>query len=222
MPTLKIKEDLASIVLLGKFNPAIFQPFWMASKGLLREVEAEAAKIEVILPELAKFRTGWMEVVVTADRFVAVTHDPAMQPMLRDLVVGLFELLEHTPTTHLGLNRSLSVDLLDEDRWHRLGHKLAPKEPWNDLLQKPGLRNLQIEGTRPDQRPGRVIVRIEPSQKYPHAAFIEHTTELQRAAGELSGTSVFVEALRNEWTAAMAEARSVAERLIMPMLEGSP
>jgi hypothetical protein len=52
----KVHEDLVSIVLVGNFNPAIFQPAWLAAKGLIRESEASAAVVEVIHPELAQYR----------------------------------------------------------------------------------------------------------------------------------------------------------------------
>lgn len=35
----------ASIVLLGSFNPKIFQPYWMAKHGLISDSAAEALRI---------------------------------------------------------------------------------------------------------------------------------------------------------------------------------
>ena len=35
-----------TIVLLGQFNPAIFQPAWLAAENLVRPQEAESAEIE--------------------------------------------------------------------------------------------------------------------------------------------------------------------------------
>ena len=111
MPGLKFHEETASIVLLGNFNPAIFHPEWLAAKQLIRSSEAAAAALDVVHAELAQFRMGWLRLTVTRDRFVAETSDPSHQAPLRDLVVGIFELLEHTPTTRLGLNRTVHVDL---------------------------------------------------------------------------------------------------------------
>jgi hypothetical protein len=39
--------DQASLVLLGRFNPAIFQPFWFARHGIVGADEAGAAEIEI-------------------------------------------------------------------------------------------------------------------------------------------------------------------------------
>jgi|CZKU01.1.fsa_nt_gi hypothetical protein len=215
MPLPKVHEDQFAIVLRGNFNPAIFQPAWFAAKGLIRESEATAAAIEMVHPELAQFRAGWLQVSVTRDRFVATTEDPACQGPLRDLVVGTFELLEQTPTTALGLNRAMQVDLLDDGAWHGLGHLIVPKEPWANILEKPGLRAVLMEGERTDRVPGRRFFRVEPSLKHAHTAFVEVNCEYwpdQKVSGD--NTSYFVGRIRTDWDRVMREARAGIEALI--------
>jgi hypothetical protein len=219
---LKPMADVANTVLLGSFNPAIFQPAWFASKELISEAEAKAATVEVIHPEVAQFKTDWLQLAVTRNRFTAMTSDPSCRIALRDFVVGTFALLEHTPTTHMGLNRAMHVDMVDEARWHRLGHRLAPKEPWNGLVAKPGLRTLLMECQRSDDIPGRQYVRVEPSQMHPHAAFIEVTKEFHVVPGqEASATQYFVRHLSADWADAMEEAYNLASSLLLPVLKGA-
>ncbi len=43
----------ASIVMVGSFNPAIFQPRWLGSQGIIRPEEAENAKISLIGPTIS-------------------------------------------------------------------------------------------------------------------------------------------------------------------------
>ena len=43
------------IVLVGSFNPRIFQPAWFATENLIREEEEQAAKIELIHRQVAIF-----------------------------------------------------------------------------------------------------------------------------------------------------------------------
>src|SRR5438067_10758454 len=44
--TMKSPEtENASIVMVGSFNPAIFQPLWLGTQDLIRRKEAEDAKI---------------------------------------------------------------------------------------------------------------------------------------------------------------------------------
>jgi hypothetical protein len=225
MTALKIREELASVVLLGNFNPAIFQPAWLAAKGLIRESEATGASVEVIHPELSQFRAAWLHLQVTRDRFVASTSDPAHWAPLRDLCVGTFELLEQTPTSLLGLNRVIQVELSTVAELNTLGHLLAPSGPWSGVIDKPGMLSLMMSTEQPDRAKGRLIVRVEPSAKFPHTVFFEITKEF--AAETLppasASTATFIARLRNDWDAAMNEAGLAVERLMgqVPLRSGT-
>jgi len=215
MPFPRIHEETASIALAGKFNPAIFQPAWLAAKGLLRESEASAATIEVIHPEVSQFRVEWLHLSVTRERFTATTSDPSHRAPLRDLVAGIFDLLDQTPTTVLGLSRAVHVDLPDEATWHALGHFVAPKEPWGDVLTKPGLRSLLMQGTRDDGLPGRMFFRVEPSLRYTHAAFLDSISEYAADPVRTSDvTSYFMERLAADWDRVAQEALASMEKLL--------
>ncbi len=48
-----------SIVFVGDFNPAIIQPYWLANKKLIREQEAENAKVGILHNEITKFNIDW-------------------------------------------------------------------------------------------------------------------------------------------------------------------
>ena len=162
----------ASIVLLGSFNPAIFQPEWFARHDLLPATMAEAAKINVIAPMISDFETERVRLQVTSDRFTALSNPNAAPEGLRDLVLGTFFLLEHTPVTALGLNREMHFSVASEEEWHRVGDKLAPKEGWNGVLDgRPGMRALLITTQRGDELGSIIGVRVEPSAKIKPGVF---------------------------------------------------
>jgi hypothetical protein len=52
-----IEPDLSelSIVLIGNFNPTIFQPSWLARHGLITDGAAQSAAIAVIHPDITAF-----------------------------------------------------------------------------------------------------------------------------------------------------------------------
>jgi hypothetical protein len=230
-PPPKLEDDIASIVLLGSFNPAIFQPAWFAAKGLIREAEATAATIEMIHPEVTAFRVGWLTLNVTRERFVSMSSDAAQHVALRDLVLGTFQLLEHTPTSRLGMNRSMHFLLHDEGKWHRLGHLLAPKQPWADLTVDPGLLSLRMQSKRNDGLNGRAIFHVEPSSKYRFGAFIEVNNEfvakrdftqliqpfyppISPSPATSDVTPEFLELIRVHWDRLLQLASEQAQRLL--------
>ena len=49
------ESDEAGIVIVGSFNPRIFQPFWLAKQNLISDEAAENAKITIIHPDITAF-----------------------------------------------------------------------------------------------------------------------------------------------------------------------
>lgn len=210
----RLDEDHPSIVLVGGFDPRRFQPTWFRQERLLGQTEAEQAEIRIVAPEVADWSTEWFDMQVTTNRFLVIAKVESRAESLRDLVVGTFQLLEHTVTTALGLNRAMHYDVGGEENWHRIGDALAPKQLWRPHLPKrPGMRTLQMEEThRGDGLPGKSIVTVQPSQKYTHGVFFDVNNEIH-PRGEAS-TSFFVEVIRNHWERLLDEAKKMADDVL--------
>lgn len=212
MSSLSLELDAANIVLLGTFNPAIFQPAWLAAHSLIRKEEAEHADGLVFSRELASFTADWLRLQVTADRFEAMTEDPAHVEPLRDLVVSVFSLLEHTPFDKMGMNRFMHFRVDSEERWHRFGDFLAPKAPWKLLLSQPGLRSLTIEGSRVEAPGARIQVKVEPSVRV-HPGVYFAVNEHHEVSGPETGRQLMA-TLAKSWKAAQTYAFEVAGNLL--------
>lgn len=164
----KIIFDEVSAVLIGDFNPVILHPSWFARHNLLSAKEADDAKLEICFKEITRFSLPWLHLEATTERFVCKSSDSSHFNPLRDLVIGTFELLGHTPIRQLGINRTVHFDVIDQDTWHAVGHKLAPKDIWKEFLETPGLHSLTIEGVRTDKRKGLVNVTVRPVPNVDH------------------------------------------------------
>ena|ERR1700730_3679684 len=114
-----------SVVLIGSFNPTIFQPEWFARQNLLPQTEVEAEKISVLAPQVCDFNTERFHVQVTPERFIALSNPAANPAPVRDLVLGTFYVLEHTPIQALGLNRQMHFPLQSEQLWHHVARPIA-------------------------------------------------------------------------------------------------
>jgi len=154
-----------SVVFLGDFNPKIFQPAWFAAQGLIRHQEAEEAKVDIIHPEVVSFSLEWLAFQVTREQCALTTTQEPYYVVMRDLIVGTFNLLQHTPLHKLGINIDMHFRMDSEASWHAFGHSLAPKDLWKDTLKNPGMRSLTMEGQRPDAFRGYIRVQVEPSIK---------------------------------------------------------
>jgi hypothetical protein len=160
-PTIKIEG--VSVFIIGTFNPQIFQPQWFAKQKLIRSSEADEATVEVITKDASVFSIGWAGVQITRDQAVFSSNQPQQYELVRDLVAATFRVLKHTPLTRFAITWASHFEMADKQSWHKIGHKFAPKEPWKDILQNPGMLDVTMMSAREGDLRGRDIVTIQPS-----------------------------------------------------------
>src|SRR5688572_11262872 len=134
MPAFTCESDALGVVLRGSFNPVLPQPAWMAKHELVSPEQEAAAKIGLISPQLTEFEIADYKIFIDNTRFQAITESAEAARPLRDLVAGVFSILEHTPINACGINRSLHFRMPDDASWHRVGNALAPKELWEQFF----------------------------------------------------------------------------------------
>jgi len=209
----KVRENL-SIVVVGAFNPSIFQPAWLVHEGLMREGDGSSATVELIHPEVTVFSTEWFRCSVTRDRFSIETARESHHEPLRDLVAGLFSILRHTPTRACGINHIEILRLANRQAFDRLGWKIAPRENWEGVLERPGMARLDELGVRTDGHDGHVRVKIEPilddsfeivAEVNDHFAF--SSEDSQASTGRLSVL------LSESWPDILSRARMILDRV---------
>ncbi len=203
-----------NIVLRGDFNPAIFHPSWFAYYELIRREEAEAAKIQVIHPDVAVFSTEWLDFNVGRDRFQAATALESHYESIRDLVLSVLSLLSHTPLRVMGINRNFHYRHRSLEAWHSVGHQLVPKQYWERLLDNPGMRNLTVEGTRPDGLPGYIQVRVAPSTRIEHGIYVSINDHYVLNAEQISSASSEAIRILNEiWGVSIERSLAIANAI---------
>jgi hypothetical protein len=208
----------ASVVLLGNFNPAIFQPQWFARQSLIRPSEADSPENLLITPQITSFKLEWLIIQVTVDRFIATTSDMGHLGPLSELVLSTFAILEHTPLRQMGLNRDMHYRAPSLELWHSIGHKLAPKEPWEGLLESPGMQTIQISGKRAGSSAVRLTVTVQPSVRIQPGVYFgtnEHFEVGDSSAGEL------MQILKDTWRSAQEHAKTIAETLLHRLVDAT-
>ena len=175
----------SSIILLGSFNPKIFQPEWFGRQGLLPQQQVDAAEVKIIAQQICHFETEQIILQVMENRFAAVAKPNANPVPLRDLVQGAFFILEHTPVTAMGLNRQMHFPTGSEAKWHKIGDKLAPKDGWNGVLEgRPGMLSLSILTDKAGPPPARYTVKVEPSTQVKFGVYFETNEHYQAPEAE--------------------------------------
>jgi hypothetical protein len=176
----------SSIVAVGDFNPAIFSPDWLERNGLIGKDDADTVrtgsqgKSLLISHQVAAFETKWFALQVLETQF-SLTSKDALSPAFKDLAVGMFQLVPHTPVTAVGLNFFGHFKLATEAEYHRIGDLLAPKDIWKSLYpdESAGLADLTIRiqhWTRgePLKTKDEKRVSVQPSNKIKFGVFLSY------------------------------------------------
>jgi hypothetical protein len=191
----------------------------MALQGLLDESEATAAEIGIIHTDVVSFKVGPLAIEVMRERFQAQTEDATAFEALRDLIVGAFGRLSHTPIAAIGINRSTHHEMPSVSAWNEIGHRLLPKQPWEGVLEHPGTRSLTVEGRRPDSHEGYIRATFEPSNVVANGVFQLVNDHLQLNRGDAAHNIPASEAmtvLGEVWSDSLARAQRIVDHVLMP------
>lgn len=202
---------------MGDLNPKIFQPAWFAAQDppLVPKREAEAANIEIIHQDVVIFNLEWFRLEVTRDRFHISTTQESRYEFLRDIVLGTFQLLLHTPVRAMGINKDIHYSVENERVWHEFGDRVAPKGLWLGVLEKPGLTSLAIRGVRTDGYEGSINVKVEPSRKvHPGIYFNINDHYSVKDPKTLSGCSEMMDILSKRFHDSIKRSAGIAQELM--------
>lgn len=199
------------IVIIGQFNPALVQPFWLAQKKLIRDGEAENAKVGVVHNEISRMDLDWVSFEVTPQKFeIRTSQEPFFGPV-KDLVMEIFKVLKETPIYGFGINHLQYFDLRDQDRHYNFGNRLSPLSNWNEYLNDPRLSVLNItERNRKDGLRGEFNIRIqEPDLKIPSrfGVLININDHIE------CDTNTFLKMFSENWDASFKRAEEVCENI---------
>lgn len=206
----------ASLVFVGAMNPTILQPAWLGAHELIREEEAESAVIRIVHPDVVSYSLDWVDIEVTRERcqLQTTTTAEAADPV-RDLALGIFTILRHTPIRLVGIN-SDSHHKQPEERWHEIGHTLAPDAHWKDLLDRPGMRSLLMEGGRTDDHVGWIRIAVEPSVKVMPGIYIgvnDHY-DLSRQKASVTTAEPALSVVRENWEMSLQLRERAAQKIL--------
>jgi len=156
--------DAPTAVVVGPFTPSVFHPAWLAARWLISPDEATAARVQRVDPACARIRCGALTLEVTPGRLRAVGADDASSVLVRDFVVGVLTVLEHTEVSACGINRTLHRRA-GPNVWGQLGKRLIGDHPFGLDLEGAEPCSVTVRGRRSGSPAEQLIIRIDPSDQ---------------------------------------------------------
>ena len=124
----------ASIVLLAKnFNPSIFNPYWLITKGVVKEENLKMDQSS-FTPNEVRILTDTFEMIVLQDKLLInyVPNEEVMEGVIQNLMHHILNLLPEVPYMAMGINFKWEIRRNNKD-YHNLNKSLLNVE--NPLLK---------------------------------------------------------------------------------------
>lgn len=224
----------SSIVAVGNFNPPIFSPDWLNKNGLIGDGDVAFAKNAAsyaITPDICRFETEWFTLQVVAEQF-SLTSKGALTPLLKDLAMGIFTIVDHTPVRAIGLNFEANYKLATFEELHKIGDALVPKNIWHSIYpendhQSVGMTNLTIS-IDPCKRDEKLVtenkknISVRRSGVTPNGVFFsfnDHYAITKEETLKITPASFVVRRIDECWEESKNEAQKAFEAIIHQALD---
>jgi hypothetical protein len=209
-----------AIILRGSFNPRILQPAWLAAQNLIRPAESETAEIYIIHEQVVAFGLEWASVEVKPDLLTISSSPTSETPeQIRDLALGVIEILTHTPVYNVGLQFFGHYAFADQEIRDDLGWTLVPRAPFQGQLASVGMRTLTMLGRREegDQGANGVSITVEPSAVLtPNGVYLAVLDQYDVAdpSDPNVGAEPGIDAIKVNWEPSARRATSITDEVL--------
>jgi hypothetical protein len=200
----------ASIVILGSFNPVIFHPSWLLANGLISKDDSEDTEVKQIHPAISSMFVGkWLNLEVMRERFSVICSEPPSFQRMRDLVLGVLSLLEHTPVTAIGMNFDRKFSLRSEEALHKVFDRFCPASCWKGIIESPAFKSFEVSRGRTKERLLNLKIAFE--HKVEFGLFV--SSNYHREPEDLTPAGV-VDILNREWKDNFREFKGISEKIL--------
>lgn len=151
----KIEQQEFTVVFVGEFTPAQYQPGWFYEWNLISETEAKEATIEIINPHLTQLSFTWVSIKVTRERLIFGIVGKSFFEEFKDLITGFLGLKFSENIKALGLNHNIVLKTSEKNINKVFSHYTIKK--LEDNLVKPSVISIGIEDKFPDDSPIRHV-----------------------------------------------------------------
>jgi len=226
MLSIKPERKQYSIVLIGTFNPLLFQPEWFGKNEVISMDDLEFARNKdnilptIITPQLTLFRTSQLSIRIDENRFQVVAEK---EPLItiKDFVKKTFEKLGGLKIIAYGFNYNAHYQFNSISEIHAFADKLTPKQYWSSFLgkdvsgddRKSGLSSLQMFKAK-ENGEGQILIALQRSAPVKNGIYLncnDHTNINE----DDSAAEIVMEKIEDSFEESFRYMAKIQEDLIM-------
>ena len=196
-----IKSSSISFVGIGHFSPPQFSPYWLQSENLIRNENVDKKKV-FIAPDISHFSIPGITFRVYPESLEIATDDARYFQPIKDLVMGIFSILDRTPIYRFGVNHGYHFQVESEADLNKLRDSLSPKKFWEKNLESVLLKELTIQAKNKysSEEGDNAKVTVARSNKVRHGVYVHinnHFEVIQK--NSFDQTNYLVETIKSHW-----------------------
>jgi hypothetical protein len=205
-----------NITVLGTFAPAMFHPQWLSAHSLIRKSEADTASVKVISSDISFFSLEWLEIQILPERAIFVSAQEPYFEALRDLVVGVFEIITTAPIKQIGFNYQRHYTSSSEKLWSTLSGEFPSSSRIFASLPDPEIESIKLSCKRPyNSLPGAFNLILEPSKLFPNGLYINSNDHYEiNGYSDDQGSGPAMDIITEQWGLSKDFLTSVVSSLV--------
>ncbi len=201
MKHLTLEDSSFETVLVGSFNPFIFQPSWFLNLGFITSVDQfSSEENQIITTEVTRITLLGLQLTAMRDRLIVFSPDQTTDSLQQDLLSLVLTKLNHTPIRAAGINCNVHFSVSREN-YQLIGEILAPKDVlWNAIQTEPKLKSIVMQSLRKDGPfPGHTTITIQQSPKLEVGIYITINYHFDVPSEEEISSSSVLKFISQEW-----------------------
>ena len=213
-----IKFSSVSFVGVGDFSPPQFSPDWLQSEGLIRKEDVDVKKT-LIAYEFSEFVIPGIVFRVDKNSLRIEAYDERYFEFVKDLVIGIFSILDRTPVRCFGINYEYHFQTETEKGLDKLRDMfVAPRKIWEQNLKSPiELRDatILIKNKFSSKKEDYIGITLSGSNELSSGVrvFVNNYFEIKQKTA-LDRTSYLVELIKNNWSEIQKESKYILDKIM--------
>ncbi len=153
------------ITIWGKWNPAIFQPYWMVRHNLVGETEVDDDANIIVHNSVTSLRLNYCKFKANPQQITLETDQLAYFNQTSDLLNGIIVVLKSIPVSAMEFSVYTHFELESRNEVDAFFRKIAPNDFWINTIDRFEYSNVKVKKQLDGAYSNNATISISPCPK---------------------------------------------------------